>query len=85
MRIIRFLFYLREFCYDNALNVHLFSPLGPDYACTSQNGVCQVDSDPCTGGSYHTGLCGGAANRRCCISKYMFVESFYTKLSYLKD
>ena len=83
--VTRFLFYFLEFFYDVALNAHLFSLLGPDYACSSQNGLCQVDSDPCTGDSYHTGLCGGAANRRCCINKYMSVESFYRKLSYLTD
>ena len=38
-----------------------------DYACKVENGKCQLTSKYCSG-SYDNGLCGGPANRKCCIS-----------------
>jgi len=38
-----------------------------DSACSSAGGQCKMDSNLCHG-EYQTGLCGGPAGRKCCIS-----------------
>lgn len=37
-----------------------------DEGCTGQGGHCQTDTTACSG-HYQSGLCSGAANRRCCL------------------
>ncbi|KAH3691048.1 peptidoglycan-recognition protein SC2-like [Dreissena polymorpha] len=44
----------------------VFQVQGADEGCTAASGHCQDDSIHCSG-SYQSGLCSGAANRRCCI------------------
>lgn len=44
-------------CYGNA-----------DGPCASRGGTCQTTSTACSGGSYVPNMCGGAANRQCCLS-----------------
>ncbi|KAK7090334.1 hypothetical protein V1264_010146 [Littorina saxatilis] len=40
--------------------------LGADSGCTNTGGSCQTDTSACSG-HYQSGLCSGAANRRCCV------------------
>ena len=37
-----------------------------DYRCTDEGGVCQNDSNSCSG-YYLSGLCDGSSSRKCCV------------------
>ena len=51
-----------------------------DEPCVNIGGICQQDTLSCPGG-YQSGLCGGAANRRCCKGKVLFkVASLFFRM-----